>query len=155
VANKVGIGVENITKLCTAFTNRNRVLVFLALKRREHTIIIAGDLGMSRAGLQKHLEVLFDAGTIYKTGTGRNTKYHTSLVGEYVLQELSFLGGMLDKQRKLIRLDQTIGVVKQGADLVEMGLPFVKELETNRERLVEEICLVVNPKEEKEEKVTG
>ncbi|MFQ5818944.1 MAG: ArsR/SmtB family transcription factor [Candidatus Heimdallarchaeota archaeon] len=100
--------IENVTKLCKAFGSENRIEMFLKLLKKKKPVNIATDLDISRAGLQKHLESLLETGLLVKKGGGRNTKYLPTKTSRLVLQHLEELGKILEIQREVLKLEETL-----------------------------------------------
>ncbi|MFQ6126274.1 MAG: hypothetical protein ACE5R6_16945 [Candidatus Heimdallarchaeota archaeon] len=100
--------IVNVTKLCKAFGSKNRIEMFLKLLKKKKPVNIATDLEISRAGLQKHLEALLETGLLAKKGGGRNTKYVPTKVSRLVLKHLEQLGNLLEIQREVLKLEETL-----------------------------------------------
>jgi len=104
--------IINLTALCKVFSSENRVGLFLKLSDKKNPKNIAKDLNLSRAGLQKHLEVLLETGLLVKNGRGRNTTYSPSKIALIIFQNLIQLGILLETQREIIRLESTISTLE-------------------------------------------
>lgn len=96
--------------LCRAFSSKNRIQLFLDLAKRRpvRPVDIAESMGISRAGLQKHLEVLLKVGVLIKVGSGRNTRYRPTEIGNPILKTLDHLGELAQLQREFNSLDEVV-----------------------------------------------
>jgi predicted transcriptional regulator len=104
--------VDSLTKLCKAFSSENRVEMFLKLLDKKKPVDIATELDISRAGLQKHIESLLETGLLVKKGSGRNTKYQPTEISQLVLQHLERLGNLLETQREVLKLENTLSAIE-------------------------------------------
>ncbi len=103
---------DSVTMLCKAFSSVNRVEMFLKLLSKKKPVDIADELDISRAGLQKHIESLLATGLLVKRGSGRNTKYQPTKISHLVLQHLERLGDLLETQREVLKLENTLSAVE-------------------------------------------
>ena len=133
--------VINLTALCKIFSSKNRVGLFLKLLDKKTPINIANDLNLSRAGLQKHLEVLLETGLLVKNGRGRNTTYLPSKIAPLIFQNLQQLGIVLETQREIIRLESTLSTLEdmpanvQDVNKTEFRKSLVDELTVRTKNL--------------------
>ena len=123
--------IDSLTKLCKAFGSENRVEMFLKLLDKKKPVKIAQELNISRAGLQKHIESLLEAGLLVKKGSGRNTQYLPTDVSNLVLKYLERLGNLLEMQRAVIKLEDTLSAIEDvPADIGDASkAEFVKSLQ--------------------------
>lgn len=124
--------IMNVMKLCKAFSSENRVEMFLKLLKKKKPVDIATELDISRAGLQKHLEALLETGLLVKQGSGRNTKYIPTKTSNLVLQHLEQLGVLLEIQREVLKLEETLAAIETVPDNIGDAnkAEFVKSLKT-------------------------
>jgi len=105
--------IENIEMICRAFSSKNRIQLFLDLAKRRPLppVKIAETMGISRAGLQKHLEVLLKVGFLVKIGSGRNTRYRPTEIGKPIFKTLNHLGDLAQLQREFNSLEQVLQTI--------------------------------------------
>ena len=144
------VEIENIIKLGHAIGYKNRVVLLLRLFKKEKPVDIAYKLGISRAGLQKHLEVLLKAGLLVKQGSGRNTKYLPTQIAAKILQSLDELGNLLQTQCEVIKLDQTLAVTEDLPPLLGTSWSsiYVNNLKVEREERLAQLNEATKTKED-------
>jgi len=134
--------IVNVTKLCKAFGSENRIEMFLKLLKKKKPVNIATDLEISRAGLQKHLEALLETGLLVKKGGGRNTKYLPTKTSRLVLQHLEQLGDLLEIQREVITLEETLIALESVSKTIGENTnknEFVNSLKTEVKKRTEKL----------------
>ncbi len=134
--------IMNITKLCKAFGSENRIEMFLKLLKKKKPVNIATDLEISRAGLQKHLESLLETGLLVKKGGGRNTKYLPTKTSRLVLQHLEQLGKLLEIQREVLKLEETLIALDSVSETIGENTnknDFVNSLKTEKQKRSEKL----------------
>lgn len=132
----LGDNIDNVTKLCKALGSENRIGMFLKLLDEKKPVDIAKELKISRAGLQKHIESLLETGLLVKKGSGRNTKYLPTDVSLLVLRNLKSLGALLEMQREVLKLEDTLLAVENVPNNVSDGTKteFVRSLKEELEK---------------------
>ena len=111
--------IGKLTKLCKAFSSENRVELFLKLVDKKKPKDIAVGLGITRAGLQKHLDALLETGLLVKQGSGRNTKYTPTKISHLVLRHLEHLGSLLEIQHEVFSLESTLSAIESVPSSIE------------------------------------
>ncbi|MFX0200457.1 MAG: ArsR/SmtB family transcription factor, partial [Candidatus Hodarchaeota archaeon] len=124
-----------------AFSSENRVEMFLKLLKKEKPVDIATELDISRAGLQKHLEALLETGLLVKQGSGRNTKYLPTKTSNLVLQHLEQLGILLEIQREVLKLEETLAAIETVPDNIGDAnkTEFVKSLKAELKKRTQKL----------------
>jgi len=115
--------------------------MFLKLLKKKKPVDIATELDISRAGLQKHLEALLETGLLVKQGSGRNTKYLPTKASNLVLQFLEQLGVLLEIQREVLKLEETLTAIETVPDNIGDAnkTEFVKSLKAELKKRIKKL----------------
>lgn len=91
----------NLVKLGKALGSKTRMKVFYGLEKEVPPVSIADKIGISRAGLQKHLDSLLAVGLITKGGRGRATKYTPTDIARDLVDRMQDIANALDAHLRI------------------------------------------------------
>lgn len=125
---------DNVATFCKAFASPKRIALIIGLLRGVSPVKIAEILKISRAGLQKHLDVYFTAGLVVKKGSGRTTRYVPAPVVTTILAELDRLTEITRLQHRINKLRSAQKMVKIASEenplLKTTGIPLAENIQS-------------------------
>lgn len=134
--------------------SKPRINTYLAISQGKLPVQIAEELGLSRAAIQKHLDLLIAAGLLRRDGSGRRTKFLCTEISNHFFVEISVLADLMQKQQELIQLEDTLATLDQlNKHKVEtpQGKAFRADIEKSHAALYQELAPYKQPPPEVED----
>lgn len=141
----VRLNLVDITTFAKAFTSQNRLSILLQLYDRISPTQIAESLGISRPGIQKHIDMLEAVGLLRREGSGRQTRYIPNRVAKELLNRIQILAGVLKAQAEADHLNETIEAIEATNDLVT-DEEFIHQLKNERTTRLNKVRLFMEAK---------